>query len=148
MSNDTEWFEGQEADEAAMVRCYWRRLALVTFCAAVAVYGLFGVVSSAHAVPPAQSAQECVLVGDMVLVAAALEKNTIDADKRVPIMADTYAQALGSDTERWGAILGAVMRFVKRDASKQQEPMALSELVNMACQMNRGNLDAVFGVDA
>ncbi len=53
--NETEWFDGHGVGEEAMERCYWRRLAVLTICAALGLYGLFGAARLAFAEPVARA---------------------------------------------------------------------------------------------
>lgn len=116
-----------------------------------AILGIFlaAAVVIANAAPSVANREECALVGDVVLVAAALQKHDVPAEKRAPILQDTYRNALGGgEAKKWREILELAMRFVRRDVAKGIEPQDLANAVAQACDMGRGNLEPIFGAES
>ena len=147
MSINTEWFQGRGTDEEKMERCYWRRVGLAVFLGILAGLLLFS--SRTHAAPRVNSAEECSLVADMVLVAASLRKNAVEEAKGIAVMADTYASVLtGPDAKRWQEIAVGARRLAKRPEARGVSPSDLASATVQACHQSRGNLDSVFGVES
>ncbi|TAK84356.1 MAG: hypothetical protein EPO20_14815 [Betaproteobacteria bacterium] len=143
---------GSELDlaDAREQRAYLRRVIGVALMA-VAFIGLVALlaVKHAHAAPHVSSAQECSLVADMVLMAAALRKNEVAAEKRAAVMEDAYAEALGGgEANKWRELMVAAVRFAARKEVQGIAPMDLASAVAQSCQMGRGNLDPMFGTES
>ncbi len=140
---------GLDLEDSREQRAYLRRvigLALV----AVAFIGLVALYAKhARAAPRVASAQECSLVADMVLMAAALRKNEVQAEKRAAVMEDAYAEALGGgEAKKWRELMAAAVHFAARKEVQDIAPVDLASVVAQGCQMGRGDLDPMFGTES
>lgn len=118
-------------------------LAILAFIAAGAA------ATQCEGAPRVANQEQCALVGDMVLVAAALNKHDVPPEKRAGVMEDTYRDALGGgEAKKWREIMEIAMRFVRRGALRELEPQDLADGVAQACHASRGNLDQIFGAES
>ena len=127
---------------AAWVAGLWLVLSIIASMAVI-------LAPHVNAAPPkARSQQECVLVGDMVIVAHALEKRGVSHELADGVMRDVYSNLLeGEAGKHWQALMEGALGFARR---RDVQGGALSFEAGMAvanqCHASRGDLSAIFGV--
>lgn len=107
------------------------------FAAAVVIM----LAGQALAVPRARSAEECNVLADLALNAAAHAKHRIARETFDAIVPDIYD--LGSEEAR--ELARRVIDAAWRAANSGTEPGVFATQLNLMCQTRRGNLDAILG---
>ena len=145
MSQETEWFADRGFSlfrrERKTLAPYWV-LTLLALGFVLATYKVY-------AAPQVHNAEECGLLADMVLVAAALRQGDVSPEKRAGVMDAVYVSALGgADAKRWRELMEGAVRLAERDAAKGLTPHDLAGVVSKSCIQNRGELEPIFGPNA
>jgi hypothetical protein len=94
------------------------------------------------AAPHAHNAAECSIAQSMAIVAQALSRAEIDADKSTEVMAQLF---IASRFERGFALMRAIIAAAQQ---RKGNAVLFGREVGEACRKNDGNMDSVLGGDS
>lgn len=137
-----DYFEGRTLDSSPAPR----KVAPIEIIVVLVVMLLLAAGAQyAYGAPRVGGPQECDLVADMVLVAAALERVKAPDSLRAELMQEIYATPLGGEVgPKWRELMRLAVRFANK-AVAAGSPQDLAQAVNNGCKANRGNLDSILG---
>ena len=116
--------------------------------AAIILVALMAVAWVVHAAP-VQSAEECNLLGDMVVVAHAMQRKG-HSDEAIRVVLDETHMAFveSGHHERWASYVGKVLAFSRRPEITAMSPKAVGVTFAQVCGQLQGDVDTIFGASS